>query len=134
MHSPDGVHFPNESVFQDIAQPERIVFKHLAPVHEFLATAEFAEDRNGTTIRFTMLSLLPLSARDRGAMWRGEMKRIWTACRRFWPRPSETTIRSGTKGGMTWQQQLRVRLVGDREIAINRIFDAPRERVFAAWI
>jgi len=28
----------------------------------------------------------------------------------------------------------RGRLVGDREIAINRIFDAPRERVFAAWI
>jgi uncharacterized protein YndB with AHSA1/START domain len=26
------------------------------------------------------------------------------------------------------------RLVGHREIAINRIFDAPRERVFAAWI
>lgn len=28
----------------------------------------------------------------------------------------------------------RARLVGDREIAINRIFDAPRERVFQAWI
>jgi uncharacterized protein YndB with AHSA1/START domain len=55
MHSPDGAHFPNESVFQEIAQPERIVFRHLAPVHEFLATAEFAEHRHGTTIRFTML-------------------------------------------------------------------------------
>jgi uncharacterized protein YndB with AHSA1/START domain len=28
MYSADGVHFPNESVFQKIAQPERIVFKH----------------------------------------------------------------------------------------------------------
>jgi uncharacterized protein YndB with AHSA1/START domain len=28
----------------------------------------------------------------------------------------------------------RARLVGDREMAINRIFDAPRDRVFAAWI
>jgi uncharacterized protein YndB with AHSA1/START domain len=55
MHSPNGTRFPNESVFQEVAQPERIVFKHLAPVHEFLATAEFAEHRSGTTIRFTML-------------------------------------------------------------------------------
>jgi hypothetical protein len=28
----------------------------------------------------------------------------------------------------------RARLVGDREIAINRIVDAPRELVFRAWI
>jgi uncharacterized protein YndB with AHSA1/START domain len=28
----------------------------------------------------------------------------------------------------------RPRLVGDREMAITRIFDAPRERVFQAWI
>lgn len=28
----------------------------------------------------------------------------------------------------------RAQPVGDREIAINRIFDAPRKRVFDAWI
>jgi uncharacterized protein YndB with AHSA1/START domain len=28
----------------------------------------------------------------------------------------------------------RARIVGDREIAINRIFDARRDLVFAAWI
>jgi uncharacterized protein YndB with AHSA1/START domain len=55
MHAPNGTEFPNESVFVEIAPPERIVFRHLAPVHEFLATAEFAEHANGTTIRFTML-------------------------------------------------------------------------------
>jgi uncharacterized protein YndB with AHSA1/START domain len=55
MHAPDGTNFPNESVFVEIAPPERIVFRHLAPVHAFLATAEFAEHGNGTAIRFTML-------------------------------------------------------------------------------
>jgi uncharacterized protein YndB with AHSA1/START domain len=55
MHSPDGAHFPNESVFVEIVQPERIVFRHLAPVHGFLATAEFAEEGAGTAIRFSML-------------------------------------------------------------------------------
>lgn len=66
MHAPNGAKFPNESVFLEIAQPERIVFQHRAPVHAFLATAEFAEHIffaeqisaehiHGTTIRFTML-------------------------------------------------------------------------------
>jgi uncharacterized protein YndB with AHSA1/START domain len=55
MHSPDGAHFPNESVFLEIVQPERIVFKHLAPVHGFLATAEFAVEGTRTAIRFSML-------------------------------------------------------------------------------
>jgi uncharacterized protein YndB with AHSA1/START domain len=55
MQSPNDTRFPNEGVFQEVAQPERIVFKHLAPVHEFVATAEFSEHHNGMTIRFTML-------------------------------------------------------------------------------
>jgi uncharacterized protein YndB with AHSA1/START domain len=55
MHSPDGAHFPNESVFVEIVQPERIVFKHLAPVHGFLGTAEFAEEGTSTAVRFSML-------------------------------------------------------------------------------
>jgi uncharacterized protein YndB with AHSA1/START domain len=60
MRAPNGAKFPNESVFLEIAQPERIVFQHRAPVHAFLATAEFAEQISaehihGTTIRFTML-------------------------------------------------------------------------------
>lgn len=55
MHAPDGTNFPNEIVFVEIAPPERIVFRHLAPVHAFLATAEFAEHANGTAIRLTML-------------------------------------------------------------------------------
>jgi uncharacterized protein YndB with AHSA1/START domain len=55
MHAPNGTKFPNESAFVEIAPQERIVFKHLAPVHTFLGTAEFAEQSNGTAIRFTML-------------------------------------------------------------------------------
>jgi uncharacterized protein YndB with AHSA1/START domain len=83
MHAPDGTNFPNESVFVEIAPPERIVFRHLAPVHAFLATAEFAEHGNGTAIRFTCSSLLPPSARDRSDMWCGEMRKTSTALKRF---------------------------------------------------
>lgn len=48
MRSPDGVEFPNESVFVEIVEPERLVFRHLEPVHEFLATMTF-EDLGGKT-------------------------------------------------------------------------------------
>jgi uncharacterized protein YndB with AHSA1/START domain len=97
MHSPDEVHFPNESVFQEIAQPERIVFKHLAPVHEFLLPLSLLSTATARRSVSRCASLRPLSPRDRGAMWRREMKRIWTGLRRFWLRRSETTIRSRTK-------------------------------------
>jgi hypothetical protein len=44
-------------------------------------------------------------------------------------------IKSKTGGEMAAATELgRPRLVGDREMAITRVFDAPRERVFQAWI
>lgn len=55
VHAPNGADFPNESVFVEIVAPERIVFRHLAPVHDFLAAAEFARAGEGTAIRFSML-------------------------------------------------------------------------------
>jgi uncharacterized protein YndB with AHSA1/START domain len=55
MHAPNGTDFPNESVFVEIVQPERIVFKHLAPVHAFLATVEFSHQSEQTAIRYSLL-------------------------------------------------------------------------------
>lgn len=57
MRGPNGVEHPNESVFVEIVEPERLVFRHLSPVHEFLTTATF-EDLGGSTrlvwrMRFT---------------------------------------------------------------------------------
>lgn len=48
MRGPNGVEHPNESVFVEILEPERLVFRHLKPVHDFLATFTF-EDLGGTT-------------------------------------------------------------------------------------
>ncbi|TYP71965.1 uncharacterized protein YndB with AHSA1/START domain [Paenibacillus methanolicus] len=47
MHSPDGVDFPNTNVFDEIVQPERIVFRHTVFPH-FVAKATF-EEINGQT-------------------------------------------------------------------------------------
>lgn len=49
MRGPNGTEHPNESVFLEIVEPERLVFRHLGPVHEFLATFLF-EDLGGRTL------------------------------------------------------------------------------------
>jgi uncharacterized protein YndB with AHSA1/START domain len=48
MHSPDGQDFLNTCIFEMIEKPNRIVFKHLLPVHVFWLTATF-EDVGGKT-------------------------------------------------------------------------------------
>lgn len=48
MRGPNGVEHPNQSVFLEIVEPERLVFRHLPPGHEFLATFLF-EDLGGKT-------------------------------------------------------------------------------------
>jgi hypothetical protein len=105
MHAPNGTDFPNESVFVEIVQPKRIVFKHLAPVHAFVATAEFAEEDVGTAIRFSML--FPTAAkceRSKRYVVQGNEENF--------DRLEGASGRHGleqrvaqNKGGTTWQQQ-----------------------------
>ncbi len=47
MHGPDGVDYPNHSVFEEVVPVERIVLRHLSD-HEFLVRATF-EDLGGRT-------------------------------------------------------------------------------------
>src|SRR5436309_2674995 len=41
MHGPDGTDYKNESVFLEVVEPERIVFRHLDPAHIFQMTITF---------------------------------------------------------------------------------------------
>ncbi|MBT2299008.1 SRPBCC family protein [Variovorax paradoxus] len=40
MHGPDGANYPNESVFFEVVEPERIVFEHMSQ-HHFQLTITF---------------------------------------------------------------------------------------------
>jgi uncharacterized protein YndB with AHSA1/START domain len=55
MHGPDGSDYENESVFLGIVSPERIVFRHLEPVHGFQMTVLFAEQDGKTHLTWLML-------------------------------------------------------------------------------
>jgi uncharacterized protein YndB with AHSA1/START domain len=55
MHSPDGQGFVNTCIFEEIIKPERIVFKHLLPVHIFWLTATFEKVNGSTKLTFRQL-------------------------------------------------------------------------------
>jgi uncharacterized protein YndB with AHSA1/START domain len=55
MHGLDGVNYKNESVFVEVVKPERIVFHHLKPVHEFQMTVTFVEQDGKTKLTWRML-------------------------------------------------------------------------------
>jgi uncharacterized protein YndB with AHSA1/START domain len=50
MHGPDGTDYPNESVFLEIAAPERVVFEHLPKGHHFLMTITFTAQGERTLV------------------------------------------------------------------------------------
>ena len=54
MHAPTGGNFQNESVFQEIVPPERIVWQRISkPLFRVIAT--FDEEGSGTRLTFRML-------------------------------------------------------------------------------
>jgi uncharacterized protein YndB with AHSA1/START domain len=54
MHGPDGVDYPNESVFTEVTEPERIVFIHLRPMHQFEMAMDFADAGGGARLTWHM--------------------------------------------------------------------------------
>ena len=53
MYGPDGVNYPNESIFVEITKPERIILNHITnPKFQIVATFEtILEDHTKVTFR-----------------------------------------------------------------------------------
>jgi uncharacterized protein YndB with AHSA1/START domain len=49
MHGPDGVNYPNESIFVEVAAPECVVFKHVSRP-QFEMTITFTKEGNNTVV------------------------------------------------------------------------------------
>lgn len=54
MRGPDGVLYPNESVFVEVVEPERIVFRHVSGEHPFEMTITLDEQGRGTRMTWRM--------------------------------------------------------------------------------
>ena len=55
MHGPNGADYPNQSEFNEVVRPERIVFQHLGPIHPFQMTMTFAKQGRKTVLTWRML-------------------------------------------------------------------------------
>ena len=55
MHGPDGANYPNESVFLEVAEPQRIVYVHLRPMHRFQMSMDFVERGLQTELTWRMM-------------------------------------------------------------------------------
>jgi uncharacterized protein YndB with AHSA1/START domain len=122
MHGPDGIDYPNKSVFIELVKPERIVYSHGggrkgAEGVSFQATWTFEEEEGGKT-RLTMRSVFPsAAARDRvvkeyGAIEGGKQTL------------AKLADYLATMSGKPQSEQ---------EFSISRVFDAPRELVWKAF-
>ncbi|MCU6792472.1 SRPBCC family protein [Paenibacillus sp. WQ 127069] len=52
MHGPNGVDYPNQCMFVEISSPERMVIRHISPVHEFQIIADFEDIQGKTKVTF----------------------------------------------------------------------------------
>lgn len=119
MHGPDGARYPNQCVFQEVVEPERIVFsnggsKEGGPGVQFLSTWTFEHVKAGVT-RLTIRMVFPTAAeRDR-------VERDFGAI----------------EGGRQTLERLAEHVKGvqpdEREVVLVRVFNAPRDLVFRVW-
>jgi uncharacterized protein YndB with AHSA1/START domain len=53
MHGPDGTDYENHIIFDEVVEPERLVYTHVAPA--FRATVTFVEDHGKTVVSMRMV-------------------------------------------------------------------------------
>lgn len=54
MHGPDGTDYQNLNDFVEVVAGERIVFRHVKPMHRFRMTMAFADEAGGTRVTWRM--------------------------------------------------------------------------------
>ncbi len=54
MHGPDGANYENEKIFVEVVEPERVVFRHLQPMHDFTMAITWQEESGGTRLTWEM--------------------------------------------------------------------------------
>jgi len=117
MHGPTGMDYPNESLFMEVIQHEKIVYEHSGGKAGGKSDATFRstwtfEDLGGKT-KITLINAFPTAEalqhviKSYGAVEGGKQ----------------------TLGRLAEQ----VEKPSSKEFVITRVFDAPRELVFKAW-
>jgi uncharacterized protein YndB with AHSA1/START domain len=126
MRGPDGTLYPNKSKFIEVVKPERIVMEHGGrkkggPAVQFRATWTFAQRGRQTVV--TLHSVFPTAAK------RDKVIKIYGAVEGG----KQTLARLGEYLATVGQGQPAADY-GAEKVGFTRVFDAPRELVWRAWI
>jgi uncharacterized protein YndB with AHSA1/START domain len=115
MIGPDGSKFPNLARFEEIVEPERIVYSN--------GGNKEGSPGTGTSHRTTV------TFKDLGG------KKTELTLRMVFPTAAEREMVVKTFGAIEGGKQTLARLSEhlDGEFVLSRLLDAPRERVFRAW-
>ncbi|MCW1922125.1 SRPBCC family protein [Luteolibacter arcticus] len=54
LHGPDGANYENDKEFLEVVEPERVVFRHSQPMHDFTMTITWEEEAGGTRLTWKM--------------------------------------------------------------------------------
>ena len=115
MHGPDGVDYPNKTVYFEVEKHARLVYDHGGNDDQppmFRVTALFSESKGKTTLEMSMHFPTPEIAKSTAKFIKG------VGGNGTWDRLAEFLEKSAT----------------DKEIfVINRSFDAPIETMFEMW-
>ena len=138
MWGPDGTVYPMSGVYREIIEPERTVFSSSAldpqgkPLFEVLTTVTFAEHGGKTTL--TLHARVVRATAEAAPHLKGMNE--------GWPQTLDRLGKYVTTAPRCQRDKRRIQmnqgnspaaLVGDREIAATRVFEAPRELVFKMW-
>lgn len=126
MHAPDGTDYPNRILFQEVVEPERLVYSHGdgGTMPDFHVTVTFETqpvNRTKVTMRSVFVSR---QERDRVSAEFGAVEGGVQHLGRLGEYLMEQT---GTP-----TRSMTLALPTEREIMLTRAFDAPRELVFEA--
>jgi uncharacterized protein YndB with AHSA1/START domain len=113
MHGPDGVDYKNESIFGEVAKPERLTYSHISGP-SFKVTVTFDEHDGKTKVTLRMV-FDTAAERDEVAEKYGAVEGA-----------RQTLARLGDHLG-------RIEGTSDTDFVISRVFDAPRGLVWKAW-
>lgn len=134
MHGPDGHDYQNEITYQEVQEPERLVYKHgggkdTEPVNFQVFISFDAAGNDGSKTRLVMRSVFPSKAAkdfvtstygaiEGGRQTLGRLREYLEAVR-----TGEKT--SGRSAGSDAPRS--------RTFVMSRVFRAPREKVYEAW-
>jgi uncharacterized protein YndB with AHSA1/START domain len=54
LHGPDGTDYENDKEFLEVTAPERVVFRHVQPIHSFTMAMTWQEETGGTRLTWVM--------------------------------------------------------------------------------